>query len=72
MMAVRNTPEWTFAVQLLMLDKDGTGTRRRAGNVHGIVLKQWTFPPEAGYMAVFATAFGPGEAGDFWVVEIDQ
>ncbi len=72
MMAVRNTPEWTFAVQLLMLDKDGTGTRRRAGNVHGIVLKQWTFPPEAGYMAVFATAFGPGEAGDFWVVEIDK
>ncbi len=73
MPAIRNTPEWTFAVQLLMLDKDGTGTRRKDGLALSMALKQWTFPPEAGYMSVFLVAFGPGgEAGDFWVVELSQ
>ena len=70
MPAVRNTPEWTFGVQLLVPDKDRTGFRRKQGRVYEMALKQWTFPPEAGYMSVFLGAFGPGEAGDFWVVEI--
>ncbi len=70
MPAVRNTPEWTFGVQLLLPDKDGTGSRRKDGKPYSMALKQWTFPTEAAYMSVFVTAFGPGETGDFWVVEI--
>ena len=71
MMAVRNTPEWTFAVQLLSPDTDGSGFPRKAGRVSGMAQKQWMFPTEAVYMGVFVTAFGPGEAGNFWIVEIN-
>lgn len=70
MMAVRNTPEWTFSVQLLSPDKDGTGFRRKEGRPYSVAQKQWTFPPEASYMTVFVTTFAPGEAGDFWIVEL--
>lgn len=72
MMSVRNTPQWTSAVQLLLPDNDGTGFKRKDGLAYSVAQKQWTFPPEASYMAVFVTAFGSGEAGDFWIVEIDQ
>ena len=71
MPAVRNTLEWTFGVQLLLPDKDGTGSKRKDGKPFSMALKQWTFPTEAAYMSVFVTAFGPGQAGDFWIVELD-
>ena len=72
MMAVRKTPEWTFSVHLIVPDKDGKGFRRKQGQAYEMVLKHWTFPPEASYMTAFVTTFGPGEAGDFWIVEVSQ
>ena len=72
MPAVRETPEWTFGVQLLLPDKDGSGSRRKDdGSPYSMALKQWTFPTEAAYMTVFVTAFGPGHAADFWIIEIN-
>ena len=71
MPAVQKTPEWTFGVQLLLPDKDGTGSRRKDGKPYSMALKQWTFPTEAAYMSVFVIAYGPGQAGDFWIIEIN-
>ena len=46
--------------------------RRKDGNVYQMALKHWMFPPEAKYMEVFVTAFGPGECDDHWVLEVHK
>ena len=71
MPAVRKTPEWTFVVQLLLPDTDGTAFGRKNGQPYEMARKHWLFPTEAAYMSIFVTAFGPGQCGDFWVVQID-
>ena len=70
MPAILDTPEWTFAVQLLVPDKDGTGFRRKNGQPYSMASKHWTFPPEAANMRPFMTAFGPRECDDHWIVEV--
>ena len=69
--AVRQTPEWQFVAQRLLLDVDGTGTRRDpSGRAHSMSLHQWTFPPEAAYMTLMVVSFGPGNVDDHWLIEL--
>jgi len=68
--AVYKFPHWTFAVQFLKPDEDGTGYRRRPdGRPFGIARKNWTFPKEAAFMSSMIVVYGDGEADDLWVVE---
>jgi len=72
-MSARNTPEWTFGVQLLVPDRDKTGFKRNEdGRVFGMAQKHWNFPPEAKYISAFVTAFGAGECDDHWIVEVSK
>lgn len=73
-MSVRNTPEWTFAVQLLEPDTDGSAVRAmRDGRPHGMIRTHWKFLPTfTSYMAPFVTSFGSGECDDHWLVEITE
>jgi hypothetical protein len=72
-MAIQNTPQWTFLVQLLEVDADGSSFPREGKTGHErntVARKGWTFPRDAGYMRLFITAFGAGELDDPWIVEV--
>ena len=71
--AIHSTPEWTFAVQHILPDEDGTGSRRKPdGTPYSMALKQWTHPKEAAYLCLFMVSFRPGEVDDHWIIEIKE
>jgi hypothetical protein len=65
--------QWTFGVQLLTIDADGTGFPREGKVGHArneLAKKPWTFPPDAAFMRFFITSFGSGEFDDPWLLEV--
>jgi hypothetical protein len=68
--AIRKTPEWTYTVQLLLPDTDGSGFRRPKGR--SMAVKQWMFPTDARFVSLFVVAFGPGECDDHWILEVKK
>lgn len=72
-MAIRRTPEWTFVAHLLVPDEVGDAFRRRDdGRVYEMARKHWCFPPETVFFEPYVTAFGPGEFGGHWLVELSE
>ena len=70
MPAITQTPEWTYVVQLLLPDVDGSGFRRPEGR--SMAVKQWMFPTDGRFMKLLVVAFGPGECDDHWMLEVTK
>ncbi len=65
-------PQWTFVVQPVEVDKEGTSFETRDGHSYGMAKQGWTFPADTSYMSVLVAAYGAGECDDHWIVEVKR
>ncbi len=72
LMVVRDTPEWTFCVQLLEPDPEGKAYQVEDGATTGMPSPPWKYPRDAYYLCNFVTAFGPGEVDDHWILRVKK